>query len=64
MKITEVKAIPVWVGARNQLVVKVATDEGLVGWGESGVSGRELAVAGAVEHYAQFLIGRKKLENW
>ena len=58
MKITEIKPFPVWVGSRNQLVVKVETDEGVHGWGESGISGRELAVAGAVNHYREFLIGR------
>jgi galactonate dehydratase len=39
-------------------VVKIETDEGLFGWGESGLSGREKAVIGAIEHYAQFVIGR------
>ena len=58
MKITDVKPIPVWVGSRNQLVVKVETDEGIYGWGESGVSGRELAVAGVIKHYREFLIGQ------
>ena len=58
MKITDVKPIPVWVGGRNQLVVKVETDEGIYGWGESGLSGRELAVAGVIKHYREFLIGR------
>ncbi len=58
MKITAIKPYPIWVGSRNQLVVKVETDEGIYGWGESGVSGRELAVSGAVEHYREFLIGR------
>lgn len=58
MKITEIKAYPVWVGTRNQLLVKVETDTGIYGWGESGVSGRELAVVGAVKHYREFLIGR------
>lgn len=48
MKIRDVKTFPVWVGSRNQLIVKVETDEGLSGWGESGLSGRELAVAGLV----------------
>ena len=28
------------------------------GWGESGLSGREYAVKGAVEHYTEFLLGR------
>ena len=58
MKITAIKPYPVWVGHRNQLIVKVETDQGIFGWGESGLSGREKAVVGAMEHYAQFLIGR------
>ena len=40
MKISEVKVYPTWVGTRNQLIVKVETDEGIYGWGESGLSGR------------------------
>jgi galactonate dehydratase len=63
MKITDVKPFPVWVGHRNQLVVKVETDEGIYGWGESGLSGRELAVAGAVEHYREWLIGRDPMKR-
>ncbi|HQE93770.1 MAG TPA: mandelate racemase/muconate lactonizing enzyme family protein [Anaerolineae bacterium] len=61
MKITDVKPYPVWVGHRNQMLVKVETDEGIYGWGEAGVSGRELAVAGAVKHYREFLIGEDPL---
>ena len=58
MKITAIRPFIVWVGLRNQLLVKVETDEGLSGWGESGLSGREKAVVGALEHYAGFLVGR------
>jgi galactonate dehydratase len=58
VKITDIKVYPTWVGSRNQLIVKVETDEGIHGWGEAGVSGRELAVSGAVRHYREFLIGR------
>ena len=58
MKITDIKVYPAWVGTRNQCLVKVETDEGIYGWGESGLSGREMAVAGAVKHYREFLIGR------
>ena len=58
MKITNIIPYPTWVGMRNQLIVKVETDEGIHGWGESGLSGREKAVAGALEHYREFLIGR------
>ncbi len=61
MKITDIKTYPVWVGRRNQLIVKVETDEGIVGWGESGLSGRELAVIGAIRHYREWLIGRDPL---
>jgi galactonate dehydratase len=63
MKITDVKPYPVWIGHRNQLIVKVETDEGVHGWGEAGVSGRELAVAGAVKHYREFLIGQDPMQR-
>ncbi len=62
MKITAIKPYPVWVGHRNQLVVKVETDEGIYGWGEAGLSGRELAVAEVVKHYAEFLVGRSPMQ--
>lgn len=58
MKITAIKSYPVRVGVRNQLLVKVETDEGVYGWGESGLSYREKAVMGVIEHYTQFLLGR------
>lgn len=58
LTITDIKAYPTWVGHRNQLLVKVETNEGIFGWGESGLSGRELAVVGAVKHFREFLIGK------
>ncbi len=57
LRIREIEAFPVWVGHRNQLLVKVTADDGLFGWGESGLSGRELAVMGAVAHYRTLLLG-------
>lgn len=62
MKIRAITPMPVWVGIRNQLLVKVETDEGIFGWGESGLSGREKAVMGAIEHYREFLIGRDPMQ--
>jgi galactonate dehydratase len=62
MKITAIKPYPVWIGIRNQMLVKVETDTGVFGWGESGLSGREMAVAGALEHYSRFLIGRNAFD--
>nr|WP_210284139.1 mandelate racemase/muconate lactonizing enzyme family protein [Aureimonas phyllosphaerae] len=39
-------------------MVKVETDAGIDGWGESGLSSRERAVMGAIDHFREFLIGR------
>lgn len=59
MKITDVKSFIVWAGPpRNHFVLKIETDEGYYGWGEAGLSGRELAVQGTVKHYREFLIGK------
>jgi galactonate dehydratase len=62
LTITAIKPYPIWVGTRNQLVVKVETDKGIYGWGESGMSGREKAVVGAIEHYREFLVGRDAMQ--
>lgn len=63
MKITDIIPYPVWVGNRNQLVVKIETDEGIYGLGESGLSGRELAVIGALKHFREFLIGQNPMQR-
>jgi len=61
MKIVDIKAYPLLVGQRNQCIVKVETDDGVFGWGESGLSARELAVAAAVRHFREYLIGKNPL---
>jgi galactonate dehydratase len=58
MKITHVEAFAVFNGQRNNLFVTVDTDDGLSGVGEGGLSGRELAVMGAIEHFKPLLIGQ------
>lgn len=58
MKISDIKTFPVRIGPGNQLIVKVETNTGIYGWGASGLTGRELAVAGAIQHYRAFLIGK------
>jgi galactonate dehydratase len=62
LKITAIKPYPVRVGVRNQLIVKVETDQGVHGWGESGLSSREKAVVGAIEHFAAFLVGQDAMQ--
>ncbi len=56
MKITGVQTFPVWGGERNYLFVVVETDEGLYGVGEAGLTGRELAVTGTLEHFEPLLL--------
>ena len=58
MKITDVKPMIVKGAVRNLMIVKIETDVGHHGWGESGLVGRELAVKGAIEHYREFLTGK------
>src|SRR5215218_10245241 len=60
MKIRDIKTYPIVIG-RSQLIVKVETDEGIYGWGESGLSSRELAVIGAIQQFREFLIGQDPL---
>ncbi|WP_137150644.1 mandelate racemase/muconate lactonizing enzyme family protein [Devosia sp. FKR38] len=62
LKISDIKSFPARVGIRNQFLVKVETDQGVFGWGESGLTGREKAVAGAIEHYREFLIGQDAMQ--
>jgi galactonate dehydratase len=57
MKIIGICPFAVNNGPRNFMFVKVMTDEGIYGLGESGLTGREQAVAGAVEHFGALLVG-------
>jgi len=63
MKITNIEAFPVWGGARNFLFVVVDTDEGIYGVGEAGLTGRELAIIGAIEHFKPLLIGQNPFQT-
>ena len=58
MKIESVEPLLGRVGNRNQLLVKIVTECGLVGWGESGLSHRERAVMGAISHFSSVLKGQ------
>src|SRR5579883_1245773 len=59
MKIRAIKTFCVNVNAhRNWLFVKVETDEGLYGWGEAGVEGKEKTVAQAIAELERQLVGR------
>ncbi|WP_430260156.1 mandelate racemase/muconate lactonizing enzyme family protein [Neorhizobium sp. IRS_2294] len=62
MKISAIKPYVTKLGVRNQLLLKVETEEGIYGWGESGLSYREKAVLGTIDHYSRFLIGRDPMQ--
>ena len=57
MKISSIETFPVSEGGRSYLFVTIETDTGLVGVGEAALTGRELAVIGALEHFKPLLIG-------
>jgi len=58
MRISDVTCYPIWAGHRNFTVVVVDTEEGLSGLGEAGLTGRERAVIGALEHLKPLLVGQ------
>lgn len=58
-RIDSVEAVTFSTGAIDRLVVLVATEAGHTGVGEAGLTGRELAVAGAVAHLADLVVGQE-----
>ena len=62
MKITDVRAIQARAKNGTVHVVKIDTDEGVFGIGEAGIASRELAVAGAVKHFRELLIGQDPMQ--
>ena len=45
--------------SRNFVTLKITTDDGVVGWGDATLNGRELAVASYLrDHVAPLLVGR------
>lgn len=60
MKITAIECLPIHSGWRKNFVfVRVATDAGIIGWGEAySQYDRDRAVASQVEELGRYLIGR------
>ncbi|MDC0739594.1 mandelate racemase/muconate lactonizing enzyme family protein [Cognatishimia sp. SS12] len=56
--IAKITAHTIRVGMRNQTLVRVETDDGTVGWGESGLSSREKSVCAMVDIFADILVGQ------
>ena len=62
MKITDIKLFPVDCFRTNWVFVKVYTDEGIDGVGEATLEYKEKALAGAVEHIREYLLGKNPFE--
>ena len=58
MKIT--KVTPMFI--HRYLMVRVETDEGIVGYGESGAWGYLEASAAVIEKYGRYLVGKNPLQ--
>lgn len=63
MKITEVKTFPIFYGSRTYLILKIETDEGIYGVGEFGITWKEQAGIGAIQHMSSDLIGQDPLNT-
>ena len=61
MKITDIKTFIAENLLRSVLIVKVETDEGYYGLGESALVSRELATQGVIAHFREFLIGKNPM---
>ena len=62
LKVTNVKTFTVDAFRTNWVFVKVYTDEGIDGVGEGTLEYKEKALIGAMEHIAEYLIGKNPLE--
>jgi galactonate dehydratase len=62
MKITRVETVPAVIGRRIYVYVKLHTDQGIVGIGESACSGKERALLGAIEELHKYLVGADPFE--
>ena len=58
MKIGGISTRATVIAGRPRLLVKVTAESGLFGWGESGLTGREHAVASVVDSIAGQIVGR------
>ncbi len=58
IKITDIKVFLVWVGRRNEVIVKVETDQGIVGIGEAYSCGPDEATAKVILDFKGWLVGQ------
>ena len=63
MRIEAIKCYARCIGARPQLLVKVVSESGQYGWGESGLTGQESSVESVIGSLAKVLQGTRVLDT-
>lgn len=66
-RVRTIETFATWGGLRNWVFVRVTTEDGLYGWGEATVEGKEATVRAAIQELGQALLGRDALAsetNW
>jgi galactonate dehydratase len=58
VRITGLQSYLMWGDPRNWVFVKLSTDEGIHGWGEGTLEGKEDTVRTAIHELGQYLIGK------
>jgi galactonate dehydratase len=58
VRITELQTFQMWGEPRNWVFVKLSTDDGIHGWGEGTLEGKESTVQTAIHELGTYLIGK------
>jgi L-alanine-DL-glutamate epimerase-like enolase superfamily enzyme len=58
VRVVEIKTYQMWGEPRNWIFVKLLTDEGIPGWGEGTVEGKEDTIRTAIDEVGAYLIGK------
>ena len=58
MRVTGLQTFLMWGEPRNWVFVKLTTDEGVYGWGEGTLEGKEETVRATIHELGQYLIGK------
>ncbi len=58
MRVTHLQTFAMWGEPRNWVFVKLLTDDGVFGWGEGTLEGKEDTVRTAIHELGQYLVGK------
>jgi galactonate dehydratase len=58
VRVTEIKTFAMWGEPRNWIFVKILTDEGIHGWGEGTLEGKDERARAAIQEVGRYLVGK------